>query len=110
MYYIVVIISVFVAACAQMLLKKGATIGHSSVWRQYLNIWVISGYGILFGSMLMNIFAMSHGVKVKEVSIIESLSYIFVPILSLACFQERLNRGNLLAIGVIMIGIMIFFA
>ena len=38
-----------------------------------MNAWVIGGYAIMLGTMLMNIFAMSRGVEVKEVSIIESM-------------------------------------
>ena len=51
MYYILVILAVFSAACAQMLLKQGARQEYAHWWRQYLNIWVISGYFILFGSL-----------------------------------------------------------
>ncbi len=79
MYRLLVIISVLAAAGAQMLLKQGAREEYSSFLRQYLNPWVIGGYGIMGLSMLLNIFCLSHGVQIKEVSIIESLSYLFVP-------------------------------
>lgn len=41
MYYVLVILSVFAAACAQMLLKQGARKEYGSWWRQYINPWVI---------------------------------------------------------------------
>ena len=63
-----------------MLLKRGAQEQYPSFIRQYLNLWVIGGYGIMGCSLLLNIFCMSHGVQVKEVSIMESLSYLFVPV------------------------------
>lgn len=63
----------------------------------------------MLSTMLMNIFAMSKGVEVKEVSIIESMSYLFVPILSFVIFKERLTWRKVCAIGVIVIGIIIFF-
>lgn len=109
MMYIIVILSVFIAACAQMLLKEGARRQYDAWWRQYMNAWVIGGYAIMLGTMLMNIFAMSRGVEVKEVSIIESMSYLFVPILSFVIFKERLTWRKIIAIGVILIGIYIFF-
>lgn len=109
MMYIIVILSVFLAACAQMLLKQGARQQYDTWWRQYMNAWVIGGYTIMFGTMMMNIFAMSRGVEVKEVSIIESMSYLFVPILSLVIFNERLTWMQVIAIGVIIIGIIVFF-
>ena len=82
MKYVIVIISVFLAACAQMLLKQGARQQYEMWWQQYTNGWVICGYAIMLGTMLMNIYAMSRGVKVQEVSIIEAMSYLFVPALS----------------------------
>lgn len=109
MYYILVILSVFAAACAQMLLKKAATIKYPSVVRQYINPWVIGGYSIMGLVMLVNIFAMSKGVQLKEVGIIESLSYLFVPCLSWMIFGEKLNRRKLLAIAIIMCGVIVFF-
>ncbi len=108
-YKLIVILSVFTAACAQMLLKKAATIKYPSVIRQYLNPWVIGGYGIMGLVMLVNIFAMSNGVQLKEVGIIESLSYLFVPCLSWMIFKERLTWLKILAIAIIMIGVIVFF-
>lgn len=63
----------------------------------------------MLGTMLINIFAMSRGVEVKEVSIIESMSYLFVPILSFVIFKERLTWRRVGAIAVIIIGLMVFF-
>ena len=63
----------------------------------------------MLGTMLMNIFAMSRGVLVTEVSIVESMSYLFVPILSFVIFKERLTWSRVGAIFVIIIGIIMFF-
>lgn len=109
MYYLIVILSVFFAACAQMLLKQGACQQYDTWWRQYINGWVIGGYAIMMGAMLMNIYAMSKGVRVQDVSIIESMSYLFVPMLSFAIFKERLTWRKVISIGVIIIGIIVFF-
>lgn len=109
MYYILVILSVFLAACAQMLLKQGARQQYAKWWRQYANGWVIGGYAIMFGTMVMNIFAMSRGVQVKEVSIIESMSYLFVPVLSFFIFKEKLTWRKIFAIAIIITGVIMFF-
>lgn len=97
------------AAGAQMLLKKAAGNHYPTFWRQYVNPWVIGGYAVLGVSMLVNIFAMSHGIQLKEVGIIESLSYLFVPVLAFFISGERLSKRKVIAIGIIMIGIVIFF-
>jgi len=109
MYKLIVILAVLAAAGAQMLLKKGASIEYPNMFRQYLNPWVIGGYAIMFLALAVNIFAMSRGVQVKEVSTIESLSYLFVPCLSWMIFGEQLSWRKVIAIGMIICGVMVFF-
>lgn len=109
MYYALVILSVFAAASAQMLLKQGARQNYANFWRQYLNPWVIGGYTIMSCSLVLNIFCMSRGVQVKEVSVIESLSYLFVPCLTFFLFKEKITWRRVCAIAIIICGIIIFF-
>ena len=109
MYYLLVILSVLAAASAQMLLKQGVRQNYVGFWRQYLNVWVIGGYAIMACSLVLNIFCMSRGVQVKEVSVIESLSYLFVPTLAFFLFKEQLTKRKLCAITIIICGIIIFF-
>lgn len=109
LYYILVILSVFSAACAQMLLKQGARQNYVGFWRQYLNPWVIGGYTIMACSLVLNIFCMSHGVQVKEVSVIESMSYLFVPCLAFMLFKEKITWRKAGAIVIIIGGVILFF-
>jgi len=109
LYYGLVVFSVLAAAGAQMLLKQGAKKQYPTFLRQYLNPWVIGGYGIMGGAMLLNVFCLSHGVQVKEISIIESLSYLFVPLLSWLFFKEPVTWRKAIAIIVIMVGVIVFF-
>ena len=110
MYYLLVVFSVLAAAGAQMLLKQSTKMQYPTFVRQYLNPWVISGYGIMGVCLLLNIFCLSHGVQVKEISTIESLSYLFVPLLSWLFFKERITWRKAGAIAVIMAGVVVFFA
>ena len=109
MYYIIVILSVFAAACAQMLLKQGARKEYATWWRQYINPWVIGGYGIMACSLVLNIWCISKGIQVKEVSVIESMSYLFVSVLAFMLFKEKLTVRKVCAIGIIVGGVIIFF-
>ena len=59
------------------------------------------------GSLVLNIFCMSRGVQVKEISTIESLSYLFVPCLAFVLFKENITWRKVGAIVVIIIGIII---
>lgn len=109
MYYVIVVISVLIASVAQMLLKSSSNAEHRSFIFEYFNWKVIGGYGLMFVALFINIFAMSRGVLVKEVSIIESLSYLFVPALAFFFFREKINKQKLIAIVVIMSGVVVFF-
>lgn len=108
-YALIALAVVFASACAQMLLKQGARKNYSSWWKQYVNAWVISGYVVMFIAMIVNIWCMSKGLLLKELSIIESMSYFFVPTLSWFIFREPINRRKALAIGIIIIGVIVFF-
>ena len=109
MFILLVILAVFAAAGAQILLKKGAMKEYAPFWRQYVNPWVIGGYAIMVASLLLNVFCMAHGIQAKEVSTIESLSYLFVPCLSWLFFREHLSWRKVGAIAVILVGIIVFF-
>lgn len=109
MYKLLVILAVFTAAGAQILLKKGALKEYVPFWRQYVNPWVIGGYAVMALSLLLNVFCMGHGVLAKEVSTIESSSYLFVPVLSWFFFRENLSWRKVGSIAVILIGIIVFF-
>ena len=108
-YIIIALISVLVAACAQMLLKQSARYQHKHWWRQYINGWVIVGYGIMFLTMVVSIWCLHKGLQLKELSVIESLSYLFVPALSWYIFDEPIGKRKALAIGVIIVGVIVFF-
>ena len=108
-YIFIALLSVFTASCSQMLLKQAARKPHTSWWRQYLNAWVICGYGILFMTMVLNIWCMHNGLQLKQLSVIESTSYLFVPALSWYLFHEPITPRKALAIAMIIIGVVVFF-
>ena len=87
MYYALVVFDVFIAALAQMLLKSSSMSDHKSFIFEYLNFKVIGAYSIMVLSLLLNIYALNHGVLLKELSTIESSSYMFVPLLSFLFFN-----------------------
>lgn len=109
MYYGLVVFDVFIAALAQMLLKSSSMNSHRSFLFEYLNPKVIGGYIIMMMSLVLNVYALNHGVLLKELSTIESLSYMFVPLLSFIFFKETITRQKMVAIGVIMTGVIVFF-
>ena len=56
-YLFCMLLSVCVASISQILLKKSTFQKYDSVIREYVNPWVIGGYGMLFLSMLITTYA-----------------------------------------------------
>ncbi len=109
MFYVLVLFNIFVAGVAQMLLKKSAMTKHPSFIQEYLNPWVVGGYSLMMLSLVSNIFAMNHGILLKEVGTLEACGYLFVPILSYFFFKEKINTQKVAAIALVLTGVIIFF-
>ncbi len=100
-------LSVAVASISQVLLKKSALKTYNTVVREYLNPYVISGYGLLFLSMLLTIYAYS-GMEYKNGPVIESLGNVVVLVLGYFVFGERISVRKMAGIACIMAGIAVF--
>lgn len=108
-YLLCMLISVSIASVSQILLKKSTFQKYDSVLKEYLNPWVIGGYGMLFLSMLMSVYAYS-GVDFKNGPVMESLGNVLVPVLSWLAFGEKLSVRKIAGILCIMLGIMVFYS
>lgn len=101
------LLSVVIASCSQILLKKSAMKQYPSFLREYVNPYVIIGYGMLFGSMLLTIVAYK-GIEFKNGPIIESLGYVLVILLSRLIFREKITKSKIIGTLCIIAGVMIF--
>lgn len=106
-YFWIFIATIFVSSFAQVLLKKSAMKTYSSRIFEYLNVYVILGYGLMFASMLMTIVAYK-GVDYKEGPLIESLGNIVVLILGYLCFKEKITIQKMIGISLIIVGFIWF--
>lgn len=109
MIYILVILGIFSCSLSQLLLKKSANREHKSKLFEVINPLVIFSYGIFFCSLLINIWAMSRGVQLKEMAMLESLGYVFVPLLSFLVLNESISKRTILSVLVIIFGIFVFY-
>lgn len=108
-YYLIVIAGVFACSASQLLLKKSATEGHKSKFTVMVNWKTIIAYTIMVLTLATNIFAMRNGVLLKEMSILESLGFVFVPLLSYLVLKEKISMRTISAIAVILLGIFVFY-
>lgn len=106
MYVGIFFLSVVVASISQVLLKKSAMKQYTYKWGEYLNPYVIFGYGLMFFSMFLTVYAYG-GVDLKNGPVIESTSYIFVAILSAIFLKEKICRRKVLGLSIIVLGVMI---
>lgn len=105
-YVGIFLLSVFIASCAQIILKTSADAEHKSFIREYLNLRVIGAYTILFASTILTIIAY-RGVELKKGPILESAGYVFVLFLSWIFLQERIGVNRIIGIILIIAGIII---
>lgn len=107
-YFLLYVCSVTLAAVSQILLKKSALKEHDGFLKEYLNPYVIGGYGLTGVSMLLTILAF-RGMEYKNGPIIESLGYILVMIFGIFIFKERFTRKKGIGTLLILAGIFVYY-
>ena len=107
-HLLILILSVVVASFSQILLKKSAQKTYRSIIYEYLNPYVICGYGMMFLSMFLTIIAYS-GMDFTNVQIVEATGYIMVLILSYFFFHEKITRRKVLGMALIFAGIAVYY-
>ena len=107
-FFLIALCSVIIASFSQVLLKMGAGKTYTSKIREYLNFFVITGYGMLFLSMVLTIVAYSH-LSYLSVPVVEAVGYVLVPVLSYFIFKEKLSKRKILGIVFILAGIVVYY-
>lgn len=107
-YIILMVIAELIASSSQILLKKSAQKHYSSVIREYLNVLVIAGYGMLVVSMLLCIICYG-GLPYMGVVVMEPLGYIIVMFLGRFVFKEKITLRKICGMVLILAGILVFY-
>ena len=84
-----------------------SSVAHDRKIKEYLNPIVITAYGIFFASTLLTMYALKY-VPLTMSPIVESCSYIFVPILGIFILKEKISRRKWLGMAIMVAGIFIF--
>ncbi len=106
--YLLLLLSVLIASFAQLLLKQGANRHYPTFLSQYLNPYVIGGYGLTFLSLFLTTLSY-RGLEYKTVPLIESLGFVFVLILTRIFFKEKINFKKIMGTCIILLGIFIYY-
>ena len=106
-YIYIMVAGTFLTAISQILLKQSADEKHDSFLKEYLNPKVIVAY-ILFGTVLLaNTYAYTR-VDMKYGSVIETLAYVWIFIMSITLLHEKITSRKIIGNLLIITGILIY--
>ena len=108
-YALIMLTGTFIASVSQIVLKKAAEKEYPNKLAEYLNPMVMGAYVVFFAASLCSVIGYKE-VPLSLGPILEATGYIFVPILSMLFLSEKIKRNNIVAIGLIVIGIITFYA
>jgi len=106
-FYFIMGFGVLISAFSQMLLKKSARKHYARWWRSYVNLYVISAYGIFVLSTLCTVIAMRR-VPLSTQPFWNSLGIILVALLGMIFFHEFPSRQKAIGLGIVLLGMLIF--
>ena len=106
-FMLIMLSMTFFTAFSQVLLKQSASKEHKSPLKEYLNWRVILAYAIFFGVLLVNTYAYTK-VEMKYGPVLDTLSYVFVLLLSYGILKEKITKGKLIGNVIIIIGIVVY--
>lgn len=98
---------VLISAISQILLKTSAKKHYDSVIKEYLNPYVICGYGLFFGTTLITLVSLKV-IPLSLSSIITATTYIITPLLSYFILKEKMTKKQLIGMVVIIIGVIVY--
>ena len=107
-YYAIGLLSVIIASFSQILLKKGAMKKYDSFIKEYLNVFVILGYIMMFGSVFLTMLVY-RGLNFMSVPVLEAVGYVLVPVLSYFFFKEKLTKRKIMGSFFILAGICVYY-
>ena len=107
MYLLIFIASVLISSLSQVVLKKSASKKYPSIIAEYLNPQVIFAYALFFIATLVTVYAFRY-IPLSFGPVLESLSYIFVGILSVYVLKEKVTKKGLVGMALIIIGVIVF--
>lgn len=101
-YLLLFILSILISAFSQILLKKGSVSKNI-----YLNKFTIFGYLIMIFATFLTLYSYRE-INLSLGQVLQSLSFVFVVILSKLFLKEKIDKNKILGILIIILGIIIF--
>ena len=103
----ILLLSVLISAISQVMLKKSALKTYDTPVQEYLNPLVIFAYVLFVGTSLLSVIAYK-GIPLSLGPVLESTAYIYVTLFGVLIFKERMTRGKVGALVLIIAGIVVY--
>ena len=107
-YVAVLLVSQVIASFSQVLLKKSSQKEYPNRIREYLNVLVTAGYGMMFISLFLTMVSYRGFEDFAAVPVLETTGYITVMILSRLFFGEKITLRKLGGMTLIIVGILVY--
>ena len=105
---ILALLSVFIGAVSQILLKTAANKGQSKNFlKKFLNVTVIMAYAMMLGSSLCSMFSLRY-LELNLMPVFQATSFFWVLVLSRMILKEKILKRNVVGICIIFCGIIIY--
>lgn len=101
------IMSAFITAFSQIILKKSADRKYKSVFFEYLNPYVLFSYVCYIGVLVLNVFIYTK-IDYRFGVVINSMSTVFVMLLSHIILKEVITKKRIIGNVIIVCGILVF--
>ena len=106
-YIALLLLICFISAFSQVLLKKASLREYKSFIHQYLNLYVIEGYGLFLFVLVVDIFILRHLPIVICSVFAEATPLVFSLFTGKIIFGEKIQKRKLLGGIIIITGIII---
>ena len=105
--YAAAIVGAFITALSQILLKTQAnTTGKKGFFSKFLNVRVITSYGLLFLTLAINQVALRY-VPLSVMPCITATSFIWVFVMGVLILKEKISARKVLGVAIIIAGVII---
>ncbi len=109
-YYVIASIAVVLTSFCQLMLKLGVMHGSKSMTtlRIYLNFYTLGAYSLLFVATLLSVYAFKY-LPLKVSVVLQPVNYLLVALLSFWVLNETLSKRQTMGIGIILLGMVLFY-
>lgn len=101
------VFSVFISACSQVLLKKSTEQTYASRWREFSSFKTLGAYAIFLLATLLGTVSF-RALDVSFATALENLGYFFVLILGNLFLNEKMTRHKWLALVLMLAGLAVY--